>query len=142
MPHMIVVADSSRARIFTRDTIKLPLTEIEMLTHPESRMHEKDLVSDLPGKAAGKGGSGDHAFQDKVSPKEQEVTGFAKRVVDYIDNARKANKLNHLYIIAAPAFLGELRAQMNSETLEKIALEVDKNLTQHSVDDIYKHLSA
>ena len=52
------------------------------------------------------------------------------------------NKLNHLYIIAAPAFLGELRAQMNSETLGKIALEVDKNLTQHSVEDIQKQLSA
>lgn len=142
MPHIVVVADSSQARIFTRETVKLPLNEIETMTHPEGRMHEKDMVSDLPGKGTGKGGAGDHAFQGKVNPKEQEVIEFAKRVADYLDDARKSNKLNHLYIIAAPAFLGELRSHLSSETAGKIALEVNKNLTQQSVKDISSHLSA
>lgn len=142
MPHIVVVADSSRARIFTRDTVKLPLNEVETMTHPEGRLHEKDLVSDAPGKGAGKGGAGDHAFQDKVKPKEQETIEFAKRVADYLDASRKANKLNHLFIIAAPAFLGELRSHLSSETAGKIVLEVNKNLTQHSIEDITKHLSA
>lgn len=142
MPHIIVVADSTRARIFSRDTVKLPLKEIETMAHPEGRMHERDMVSDLPGKVAGKGGAGDHTTEDKVKPKEQEVIEFAKRIADYLDAARKANKLNHLYIISPPAFLGELRSQLNSETAAKIALEVNKNLTQHSVEDISNHLSA
>lgn len=140
MPHIIVVADSTRARIFTRDTVKLPLNEIETMAHPEGRMHEKDMVSDLPGKIAGKGGGGDHAVQVKVKPKEQEVNEFAKRIADYLDTARKANKLNHLFIISPPAFLGELRAHLSPETAGKIALEVNKNLTQHSIEDINSHL--
>ena len=137
---MIVVADSARARIFTADSAHSPLNEIETMAHPEGRMHEQDLVSDMPGKDLGKGGGGDHAFQEKIEPKEQEVIEFAKRVADYLDDARKANKLNKLLLVAAPAFLGELRTQLSNETSEKVVFELDKNITHHSIEDIRKHL--
>ncbi|MCW8855424.1 MAG: host attachment protein, partial [Gammaproteobacteria bacterium] len=46
----VVVADSSRARIFTAETSTSALQEIETLAHPEGRLHEQALSSDLPGK--------------------------------------------------------------------------------------------
>ena len=138
---MTVVADSARARIFTADSIHSSLNEIETMAHPEGRMHEQDMVSDLPGKGSGKGGGGDHAYQEKIEPKEQEMIEFAKRVADYLDDTRKANKLNKLVLVAAPAFLGELRTQLSKETTEKIVFELDKNIAHHSVEDIRKHLS-
>ena len=141
MSHIIVVADSSRARIFTADTTHSPLNEIETMAHPEGRIHEQDMVSDLPGKGSGKGGAGDHSFQGKVEPKKQEMVMFAKRIADYLDSTRKDNKMNKLYIIAAPAFLGELRSSLSPETSEKVVFELDKNLAHHSVEDISKHLS-
>ncbi|RKZ78862.1 MAG: host attachment protein, partial [Gammaproteobacteria bacterium] len=52
---MVVVADSSRARIFTTDSPSSPLNEIETMAHPEGRMHEQNMVSDLPGKDFGQG---------------------------------------------------------------------------------------
>jgi len=138
---MIVVADSSRARIFTTDSAHSPLNEIETMAHPEGRMHEQDMVSDMPGKDSGKGGGGDHAYQEKIEPKEQEMIEFAKRIADYLDDKRKANKLNKLILIAAPAFLGELRTHLSNETSEKIVFELDKNIAHHNVEDIRKHLS-
>lgn len=141
MSMMIVVADSARARIFTADSAHSPLNEIETMAHPEGRMHEQGMVSDMPGKDSGKGGGGDHAFQEKIEPKEQEMIEFAKRVADYLDDTRKANKLNKLLLVAAPAFLGELRTHLSNETSEKIVFELDKNLAQHSIEDIRQHLS-
>jgi len=142
MKHMmIVVADSARARIFTVDSARSPLNEIETMAHPEGRIHEQNLVSDLPGKDSGKGGGGDHAFQEKIEPKREEMIEFARRIADYLDDTRKANNLNKLAIIAAPAFLGELRTHLSKETIEKIVFELDKNLTQHSEEDIRSHLS-
>ena len=138
---MIVVADSTRARIFTVDSARSPLNEIEDMAHPEGRMHEQDMVSDLPGKDSGKGGAGEHAYQEKVEPKKQEMIMFAKRIADYLDDKRKANELNKLVIVAAPAFLGELRAHLSAETGEKVVFELDKNLAQHDEEDIRKHLS-
>ena len=140
-PMMIVVADSSRARIFTVDSAHSPLIEIETMAHPEGRSHEQDLVSDMSGKESGKGGGGDHAYQEKIEPKKQEMIEFGKRVADYLDDARKANKLNKLLIVAAPAFLGELRTHLSAETREIIAFELDKNLAHHDVEDIREHLS-
>ena len=142
MSHIIVVADSTRARIFTADTTHSPLNEIETMAHPEGRIHEQDMASDGPGKGSGKGGAGDHAFQGKVEPKKQELIEFAKRISDYLDGLRKADKMNKLFIIAAPAFLGELRTHLSSETSKKIVFELDKNIADHSVEDISKHLSA
>lgn len=138
---MIMVADSARARIFTVDSAHSPLNEIETMAHPEGRIHEQNLVSDLPGKDSGKGGGGAHAFQEKTEPKREEMIEFARRIADYLDDTRKANNLNKLVIIAAPAFLGELRNHLSTETTEKIVFELDKNLTQHSEEDIRHHLS-
>ena len=140
MSMMIVVADSARARIFTADSANSPLNEIETMSHPEGRMHEQDMVSDMPGKGSGKGGGGDHAYQEKIEPKEQEMIVFAKRVADYLDDARKANKLNKLLLIAAPAFLGELKTHLSDETSKNIVFELDKNIAHHSVEDIRQHL--
>jgi protein required for attachment to host cells len=38
-----------------------------------------------------------------------DAINFAKQVTDYLDEVRKANKLSKVLIVAAPAFLGELR---------------------------------
>ena len=40
MMTMIIVADSSCARIFTADSAHSPLNEIETMAHPEGRVHE------------------------------------------------------------------------------------------------------
>ncbi len=141
MTMMIVVADSARARIFTADSARSPLKEIETMAHPEGRMHEQNMVSGMPGKGAGKGGGGDHAFQEKIEPKEQEMIMFAKRVADYLDDARKANNLKKLILVAAPEFLGKLRTHLSNETSEKIVFELDKNIAHDSVENIRKHLS-
>jgi protein required for attachment to host cells len=139
-PMMIVVADSTRARIFTAEPVSSSLEEVETFANPEGRMHEQDMVSDLPGKEAGKGGGGDHAFQEKVEPKQQKVIEFAKRVADYLDDVRKDNKLGKLLLIAAPDFLGELRNHLSNETREKVTFELDKNLAHHDEEDIRNHL--
>jgi protein required for attachment to host cells len=137
---MIVVADSTRARIFTADSGNSPLNEIETLAHPVSRIHDRDITSDLPGKGSGGDNSSGHAYQDETDPKKYELIRFAKRVANYVEDARKANQISGLIVVAAPAFLGELRTQLSNETNKKIIFELDKNLTHCSNEDIRQHL--
>ncbi|MES0327976.1 MAG: host attachment protein [Gammaproteobacteria bacterium] len=136
----IVVADSTRARIFTTDSAHSPLLEIETMAHPEGRLHDRDLTSDLPGKDTGAGGSGGHAYQSKTDPKKHELAEFAKRVADHLNETCSANKLSHLLLVAEPAFLGELRTHLSKATNEKVVFELDKNIIHHSPEDIRKHL--
>ena len=51
-PTWILVADSSRARIFSAETPSSALIEINTLAHPQGRLHEQNLSSDLPGHEA------------------------------------------------------------------------------------------
>ena len=139
MSTWLIVADNSTARIFAMETRSSPIDEIETLVHTEARLHEQNMTSDLPGKDSGNNG-GSHAFQDKTDPKKQEMIDFSKRVADYLDEARKTNKLNKLHIIAAPAFLGELRSHLTKETGDRVVFTLDKNLVRHSEEDIRSQL--
>ena len=135
----IVVADNSRARIFTAETPSSPLIEVDSIVHPEARMHDRDITSDLPGRGSGTGGSR-HSYEGETDAKDYENFEFAKRVADHLDDARKADKFKQLIIIAAPKLLGNLRSELNDQTKKLVTLELDKNLSQLNPEDIRKHM--
>ena len=139
-PTWVLVADSSRARIFSADTPSAPLKEINTLAHPEARLHEQNLTSDLPGHQGDSSGSGRHGFTDEIEPKEQEIIDFAKHIAKHLEQARATNKYKQLLIVAAPAFLGTLRNQLSDQTRKMVSIELDKNLTQQKPEEIRSHL--
>lgn len=137
-PTWVLVADSSRVRFFYVGDSSA-LEEVEVFLHSESRMHEQDLVSDQqPGRIVGNTGA--HAYQGHISPKEQEVINFARDIAQHLENAYHANKFDCLMIIAEPSFLGELRKQLSEQVQKIVSFELDKNITEHSVEDIRAHL--
>ena len=69
----IIVADASRARFFEASGSSSDIFETETLTHPEGRLHEQDLTSDLPGRAYDSSGEGRHAMGSSVEPKKHEI---------------------------------------------------------------------
>ena len=135
----ILVADNSRARIFTAETPASPLEEIEALAHAEGRLHDRDITTDLPGKIKGEGNVG-HAFEQPTDPKKHEADLFAHRIAHYLEEAHNANKFEQLLIIAEPSFLGLLRNCLPEQIKKTVCFELDKNITMQSADDIRKHL--
>jgi protein required for attachment to host cells len=135
----ILVANNTHARIFTAESSSSPLAEIESFAHTESRLHDRELTSDLPGKIKGEGGVG-HAFEQPTDPKEHEAQNFGHFIAGYLENANNQNKFAKLLIIAEPSFLGMLRNQLSEQTKKRVCFELDKNITMHSPDDIRNHL--
>jgi len=135
----VIVADNSRARIFTAETPSSPLIEVDSIVHPEARMHDRDITSDLPGRGSGTGGSR-HSYETETDAKDHENVGFAKRIAGFLDDARKSDKFKQLIIVAAPSLLGNLRGGLNDQTRKMVSLELDKNLSQLSPLDIRKHM--
>ena len=140
MKSVIVVADSTCARIFSSDSARPALTEIETLMNPRGRLHEREITSDLPGKNKGHGGAGGHAFESRTAPKRHELNEFAKVVGEYINAAQKTNSFSNLLLIAEPSFLGELRTQLSNASTGKVVFELNKNLTHKSPAEISQHL--
>lgn len=135
----LVVANSSIARVFKIEK-KHDLIEIKVLEHPESRLHNLDLVTDKPGRDFESMGMGRHAYEPKTLPKRQEFAVFAKSLADYLEGARNQGEFETLYIAASPALLGLLRQSLHPNTAKLIKGEVDKDMTQMKSQEIPAHL--
>jgi len=136
----VLVADSAVARIFEAVTPLGPLSEIEVLAHPESRLHERDLVSDLPGRSFDTMGEGRHGMEVPVRPKQQEALDFAGEVARHLEVAWAKHAFTHLLLVAAPEFLGLLRSKLSAQLRERVQAEVAKNLVKHPPEDIRRAL--
>lgn len=137
----VVVANSSHAKIFKMT--KFPKIEaIETFDHPESRMHNVDLVSDAPGRAFGSMGDGvRHAYSNEVDPKQEEILKFARSLAIKVHDLFKMGQFNRLYLIASPSFLGLLRKHLDQHIQKTIVAEIPKDMTEHKTADIEEHIA-
>lgn len=139
-PAWILIADSSRARIFTAENSVAELIEIESLTHSESRLLDQELTSDTAGKAnVGQSTSG-HTYVGEVDPKEQETLNFAKQVAQHLCHELNLNKFEHLFVVASPAFLGVLRHACSNQLKKHIAFSLNKNVVTKTPEQIRTYL--
>jgi protein required for attachment to host cells len=139
MSTWILVADNSRARIFTADKAASPLREVRTLASPEARLHEGDLVSDRAGQDRNPSVSG-HGLSDDHPHKHDIADRFATQVCAELESARNQGLFRKLYVIAAPAFLGMLRQHQSPALRQLIAAEIDKSLAGHDPATIRKAL--
>ncbi|HMW41301.1 MAG TPA: host attachment protein [Plasticicumulans sp.] len=130
----ILVADASRARLFSVSKSIGPLQEIGSFDHPGARAKTRDLLAD--GQCSGNG-SGD---RECAEPRRHEALNFARELSEHLRLSRVQGLFDRLYIAAAPAFLGLLRGRLDSPTAQLVIDEVSKDLTQLAPDAIRRHL--
>lgn len=131
----VLIADSSRARLFSVEKALAPFREIEAFINPEGRARNRDLVSDRQGRSVGNGPNMDY----EVTPKRQQAMMFAKEISEHLKNGRIGGLFHRLYIAAAPSFLGLLRDKLDAPTAELLVDTVSKDLTQLEPEDIRRH---
>ena len=112
----IVVAESSRARIFETHAPKERLREIATLDHPEARMRELELISDQPGSRYATSGPSRQGVSDPASMKEEHALRFAREVAEKLEADRVSGRYERLILAAAPKFLGLLRDELATGT--------------------------
>ncbi len=143
MPHTttwIIVANSSHATIY-RMTKFPKMEQISTFDHPESRLHDIDLVSTRPGRGFESTGTTRHAYQQMTDPKHTEIDIFAKSLSDYLDAAFLKGDFSRLYVVANPSFLGLLRKHLNAKTQHSVVGEIAKDMTEQPVAVIEQHLA-
>lgn len=137
----LVVANSSLARVFK---IKNPesLEEINVLRHPESRLHNMDLVSDKPGRGFESVGTQRHGLENGTTPKQDEFQVFARDLARYLETAHNNGEYDSLYLAAGPALLGLFRQTISSSFAKIIAKEIDKDMTHLKPQEMISQFSS
>lgn len=130
----ILAANSGNATLFAADSPTAPLTELMSFDNPEARVKQMELTSDRPGR------SFVSHMEVAVDPKEQEQIRFAKLIADRLEKGRVDNDFDRLVVVAAPAFLGQLRANFGAPLGSLVSLEMDKDYTALRPEDLRARL--
>lgn len=137
----VVVADSSRARIFTTADLPAPLRELEDLVQLEGRMPERMLQSDRPGRSFESVGGARHAISAHTGPRATSRMKFAKRIAERLDRGLAEGDFRRLALVAPPAMLGALRGALSSQCKAHCELELASDVAHLPRVQIERHLA-
>ncbi len=144
----IVVANEGEAHFYDTSRPGAPLTEAGHLENPSAHLHDRDLKSDRPGRVFDRAPSGTgrrgavshHGVGGERRPRRHEAELFARHVVEALETARREERFERVVLIAAPAFLGLLRAALPKSLRSSVAAEVDKDLVRQPEEAIQAQL--
>ena len=136
----ILVTDSSEARIYSARNRRSSLDLVDTLTHAASRLHARDLGSDVPGRVHDRFGPARHSLDQGQQLKTTEKQRFAREIAAHLAEAQGQRKFERLVVMAAPEFLGILRDSFSKPLAEAVVAEVRKDLVGQDVAAIQAHL--
>ena len=141
VPHnaMVVVADG-RKMLFLRNEgdavhLNLQVERKRVQDNPDSI----DQRTDAPGRSFSSVGPGRSAYEE-TDFHQLEEDRFAAETAELLKKRALNNDFESLIIIAPPRTLGELRKNYHKEVQQRLAGEIDKDLTGHTIVDIEKAL--
>lgn len=134
--YLILVANQAEAQLYQREQKFGELKPLEHYEHEEGRLHEGDLIANDPGMGSPSMGSGMDAKKPANTATETEATRFAGELANALHKTLHNQHDMGLVVIAAPAFLGELRDQVSAEVNDRVMFSIDKNLSPQDKDAI------
>ena len=135
-----LVADRTRARLFSSSRATEPLFELRDFLNPDGRELAQDLVTDRSSRMPGMVGRARGALEARTSPGEHAAEVFAREICATLDRGLVDRACDRLVLIAAPEFLGLLHGCASKRVREAIAFELGKNLTSLAPEDIRPYL--
>jgi protein required for attachment to host cells len=127
----ILIADASRARLFSTAGKQQPWSLVREFSHPESAAKVSDIMADKAGRVQQRVASGTRSgMEAPTSPKETEARRFAHELATELQRSHGRNSYARLVLVAPPQFLGLLRAELSAPVMKCVVSTVDKDLTQ------------
>ena len=136
----VLVADGGRARILEAvgrgKGVHLVAGSETSLDNPPSHLQGRDKL----GRVHESVGYTRHAVEPKQDPHRALEERFAGQLAQMLGNYAENKSFDRLVLVAPPTILGELRKALPSNAREKVAAEIDKDLTHIGDADIPSHI--
>lgn len=138
----ILVADTVQAKVYTTPNTEGNPIHLKLeadLEHPEGAKKNQDLVSDRPGHyQTGHSAGGSYG---ESNPKEVEDDKFARHIACFLEEARNANKVESLIVIAAPHFFGLIEKYLSKSLHALTERVLHKHYTELSIPELEEALA-
>lgn len=126
----VVVADGMRARIFETNRNAPGLRPALSADLMVNRLSESERWADRAGQTHERHGHGMHSMAPPTDATEHQQDLLAKQVADALRRARLDDRMEGVVLVAAPAFLGKLRAALDGPTRALVIAEDARDLSR------------
>lgn len=140
MTTWILVADEARARVFEARRPDGMLVERESFIHEEGRQHARDAMADRLPRTQESVGSARHAIEPRTDLETIEATRFAHELAALLETGRVGRHYERLVLVAAPRFLGVLRAVLPDGVQQLVVGSMPKDVTRESPEALRERL--
>lgn len=133
----LVIADGEKA-LFLRNEGDEKYPNLNVFREFEhENPPDREQGTDAPGRFNDASGTHRSSVQE-TDWHQLEKDRFAKELSDRLYKHAHKGKFSELILVAPPKVLGEMRKDLHKEVADKVIAEVDKDLTNHPVDQIEK----
>ncbi|HSP98099.1 MAG TPA: host attachment protein [Candidatus Dormibacteraeota bacterium] len=126
---LVLIGDASRARLFAARR-GAAWQQLSSFDYPRGAAHERDILTDRPGRVQQSMGDGNRSAADPKTP-AHEVEGqvFARQLAAALDEAVTSRRPQRVVLVAPPRFLGHLRQAISKPVSALVGASLDQNLT-------------
>ena len=136
MKTWILVANAARARLFEAGERDGQLVELAGFASPDSQLHGSSFTSEPAGRVQESASSARHGVEPHQDPHEKASLQFAHGLAQLLERARVEHEYEQLVLVAAPRFLGHLRASLDEQVARLVTRSVDKDVSRAGVEEI------
>ncbi|MBJ3761959.1 host attachment protein [Maribius pontilimi] len=138
----VLIADGEKALILENQTDHenpyLTVLTKEEQENPPDREQSANRRGRMADGAGGAENAGQRSAFDDTDWHELQKERFASDLADMLYKRAHRGAFDSIVLVAGPNILGELRDNLHQEVSSKVIAEIDKTLTNHSIDDIEK----
>lgn len=137
----ILIADGAKARVVLQDKeSRRYRPAFEEAFFGAAAAQSREIASDRPGRTFDSGGEGRHAMEPSTDPQRYAKFSFARDLAERLSQAAHRQEFDRLILVAAPRTLGDLRSLLPDGVKAKVAVELDKDLTNTPDQELGRHL--
>lgn len=127
-PTWIVIANAAHARLLQQEPAH-PLTLLQSLEHPASRMRSSELGDDKAGREFSSSGWGGAALDPRTHEQRKEHQHFAHELAQLLEQGAQDQRYDAVHVFASSPFLGELKHELGPAARALLAGTHDLDLT-------------
>lgn len=135
-----IVADARTVRVFEGAPPGGVLAEVAVFRNQAGGHHERDLVSDRPGRVVNSASGAHQAYEPKVRASQHVMQSWLRAIGPSLKDLLEVRSNESLVLVASPRMLAQLRKALPVAVRKRVTGEVRLDLARQPLGEVKKRL--
>lgn len=136
----VLIADQKRLRVFESGANAAELNELAVFQNRSAALHERDLVSDRPGRVMNGSGMIRHAYEPKTTERQMTLERWMKEIGGPLQDLLTSHDCKAVVLVASPRLLAALRNRLPVAVQSLIRVELRRDLAKLPANQLQKRV--